>query len=181
MVSRMVVLLYLIIAQGSFFVLEQPANSLMAKVSRLLQLKDHLEGNWFPIHTYMGEFGGETPKATRLWSNHRGIRSLTRNLDPKKFEKSNLTVVDQEKKAAGITCVTGSRNELKMSQAYPMGYGKAVHQLYATSSQQHTYPPEDEEEDSDLDIESSNDNIWEDAWKSQIAAWLRLPNDKSAM
>ena len=92
----------------------------MVKVPRMVQLKKRLGNHWSSIHTYMGEFGGETPKPTRLWSNHKGIRNLVRTLNPSKYEKSNLTVIDAEKKAAGIAAVTGSKNELKMSQAYPM-------------------------------------------------------------
>jgi hypothetical protein len=181
MVSRMIVLLYLIVAQDSFFILEQPANSLMVKVPRMVQLKKRLGNHWSSIHTYMGEFGGETPKPTRLWSNHKGIRNLVRTLNPSKYEKSNLTVIDAEKKAAGIAAVTGSKSELKMSQAYPLGYGKAVHELYATSSQQHTHPQDEEMDEFENGCEPSASDLWDDAWMTEIAAWMKLPKDKLAI
>ena len=102
-------------------------------------------------------------------------------MTPSNYEKSNLTVIDAEKKAAGIAAVTGSKSELKMSQAYPLGYGKAVHELYATSSQQHTHPQDEEMDEFENGCEPSASDLWDDAWMTEIAAWMKLPKDKLAI
>ena len=79
--------------------------------------------------TWMGMFGGLTPKATRLYSSSQWPRMLKRKLDRSRFKDVEAPTVEHYTDANNVKRVKGTA-ALKTSQAYPDDYGLAVRDLY---------------------------------------------------
>jgi hypothetical protein len=83
----------------------------------------------------MGSFGAPTPKATRLYSNVKGV--LTRLKKPLKrnvfaqagTDHATATSRDRYVDKKGTRRMHGGKG-LKQSQAYPLGFGDAVASVY---------------------------------------------------
>ena len=125
MVTRVILLCYLIMAKGAWFVLEQPLNSLMQEHTYFKLFRTHIQV--YRVAFNMGSFGAESLKPTWLYSNAPWIPNVlsfkTGNLLPghgKKVVKVHLK--------NGTTKVSGGK-ALKETQAYPVGFGRAMCRL----------------------------------------------------
>lgn len=127
MVVRVILLCLLCMAKGVMFMLEQPRHSLM---------ETHPCFQWLVMHhkiwrvsIQMGRFGGETKKPTWVYSAHRCVLALT------EYACSSLPRSGQKQTAVrthapdGQILVCGGC-DLKGTQSYPWGFGRAVTQLY---------------------------------------------------
>ena len=135
MVSRLVLAMYLYTAFGMFWIVEQPAGSL---------LEDHVRFSEFcskhvvyRAKVRMGEFGGPTEKPTWLYSGSPCIKHIN-NYRIREWKKgmaahslTTVTVNDDGKR-----CTTGNK-QLKQSQAYPRGFGEADCVNQSTKSYRH--------------------------------------------
>lgn len=78
MVSRVCLLLYILNARSATWLYEQPASTLLFEHPRMQFLfRQH---SCFRVHTWMGSFGGDSPKATYLYSNKASVGTLRRSL-----------------------------------------------------------------------------------------------------
>ena len=150
MVVRMVLLSLYHLSKFAVFLLEQPSSSVMrnhphfeyleyaAKDLKLLTNEPvpdpSLEGIT-DVPTWMGSFGGPTPKRSVLSCSHPDVvLPLHRTLS--KADKARLAgesvVTDEYVMESGRLKhkVTGKRRKLKQTQIYPRGYGKAVSLSY---------------------------------------------------
>ena len=179
MVSRMVLLWYMIVASDSVFILEQPSSSLMALHPRIKAFGAALQNVSQRIHhchLWMGMLGAPTPKATRLFSNTRQIARLHNTLDRSLFPaKSDTCIIDEDKKALGLPCTTGNKDKLHDTQEYPEQYGEEVLQLW-----QHMRRSQIQVDDSDSDAtcEDPEPDAWDDAWAADISKFMAIPSDK---
>ena len=180
-VSRVALCLLLVIALQCTFVLEQPSSSLLAMHPRMLLVKNILRryDSWFHIFTWLGAFGAETPKATRLFSNNAYVRSLHRTLSkPQKAalaqsRAQDTTSIGHERKAAGLSHVTGTAG-LKPTQSYPAAYGAAHASAYRFSKAPNAILPLG----LPVDVSPTSDDLWEDCDLSGIATLLKIPMDR---
>ena len=175
MVARMSLLLMICMGLDAIWVLEQPSSSLMCLHPRMVQLKkamEHLGGpskrSWWHTHTWMGMYGGRTPKATRLWSNSELVLRLHRTLDRSLHFEPEVTA-----SVASDGSVTGNRDEMKESQAYPDAYGVAVSELIVRSTASVLSDSDDSSASPEFD-----DDTWDDIGSEEIAAAIQIPRDR---
>ena len=149
----------------------------MALHPRMVELAGRLgDQGFFSTHTYMGAYGAETAKATRLWSCRPCVAALSRSLPANFVKKATLANIDQSKKKRGLPCVTGNKNVLKGSQAYPWGYATALVDLYEKEA---LNPDDIDEEIAPLaDYYPQVSDMWQDAWAKEIMDSIKLPMDK---
>ena len=136
MVARVSLLLILTMGLNGIWILEQPSSSLMCLDPRMKKLKELMERlggphkrSWWHTHTWMGMYGARTPKAIRLWSNSELVLRLHRTLDRSLPFEAEVTA-----SVAADGSVSGNRNEMKESQAYPDAYGLAASELIVHST-----------------------------------------------
>ena len=127
MTSRTLLLLWLVVAKGSIFVLEQPQGSILDAHPRFV---DFIDRNvvW-EVSIKMEWFNGDTPKPMVLYTNAKWLEdlALVQGWCPKK--RGGLAVMVEDK-------VTGKRRPtgsvaLEGSQAYTAEFGRAVAALFA--------------------------------------------------
>lgn len=128
MVSRLVALCYVMSAMGVSWIIEQPANSLMQWHPRWQTLLAQM--NVFRHHIFMSDFGSLSSKPTWLYSTspwlHDVERHRTKHTNGK--VKCDLEVSTQTRRPDGTMSVSGGK-DLKATQAYPLGFGRAVCRL----------------------------------------------------
>ena len=181
MVSRMAALLLWIHNSGRFWVLEQPASSLMA-LHRRMQHVRRCTRNWTSVMTYMCCVGAPSLKPTLLLSDHPLICRLHRKR-PRTFEASHALVL-QYKDNNGTRRVAGN-HAWKGSQAYPPGYRDAFAETFMDMSFRKSIhglggcrlaSTEDiSEEEYDMLPEASD---WPDLELNILAARLNSPTDR---
>ncbi|CAK0840159.1 unnamed protein product, partial [Prorocentrum cordatum] len=132
MVARVCLLCYVAAARGILFIVEQPVGSRLElhkwfqKLSRDLTLWRHT------IH--MHHFGGASDKPTWLYCNERLIEDLSKYSLRSFVDESPATpLVHTWYDKSGRRRIAGNSN-LKKSQAYPTGFGRAVACLYQEHS-----------------------------------------------
>ena len=131
MVSRVVLLLHIMIAKNVFFVLEQPSSSVMQFHPRLQQLFSRFR--LYKCFTWLGAFGGGSPKPTVLNSAHDFVLRLYRPLDREQLFSHGHLMTKHYVDATGAKRCTGG-SHLKLSQAYPRGFGEALRELYVAEA-----------------------------------------------
>ena len=165
MVARVTMIWMLIVASGGFFLLEQPGSSLMCLHPRVNAFALALEKcgqSFHHISTWMGMFGGETPKRTRLWSNSHHVTMLKRKLKKDLFTKSTTCTRDPIRAAAGLSSINGNGKTLHETQAYPEGYGHAVADMYEAI--QYNVQPDEEPDVSDSSDDANEGPAQHDEW-----------------
>ena len=178
-VSRVAFCFLLLIAMSGTFVLEQPSSSLMCRHPRMLLIKRFLcqYNSWVHIRTWMGAFGAETAKPTRLFSNDGYVRKLNRQLSKaekkalKDASKSDTATIGHLRKEAGLSHVTGASG-LKLTQAYPREYGVQHQKAYASKNAnvaQVELPD---------DFAPAFRDLWLDCELSNVAKMLGVPLDR---
>ncbi|CAK9105176.1 Uncharacterized protein SCF082_LOCUS49028 [Durusdinium trenchii] len=119
MVSRMVLCIMLILSRSSYFLVEQPAQSLLYMHKRWQYLVNRVA--WvFQVFFWMQLHGAKSPKRSMFMGNLRTMGML----DKGKY-------VDK----TGQQRFTGRAAELKASQAYPRGLGACIRDLYSEQLQ----------------------------------------------
>lgn len=118
MVARVVMLALMCSALGHVWVLEQPSSSLMdahPKFDWLLRLGKASVLRVCKVKTWMGMFGGGTPKPTTLWGNPLWLEGLQR-----KYCKSEIvaevSATEKYEDSSGKTRVKGTK-DLKSTQS----------------------------------------------------------------
>lgn len=129
MTARMAMCLWLLTCKQCTWVLEQPRSSLMELHPYLQELKDVF--GWNAIHTFMGAFGAETQKPTKLKANCRWLNTLKRSISAE--DRARMGPSDTAIRLAPHPCgkkrCSGS-STLKQTQEYPQGYADAVLAAY---------------------------------------------------
>ena len=119
MVSRCCLLMLIGWAKGCHFMLEQPTSSLMMCHHRLRQVIAITGAEL--VSTCMSAFGGPTVKRTLLLTDAPWGSEMHRTgVGHKNGSGEKLATVDE------LGRVTGNRDALKNSQAYPAGFGREV-------------------------------------------------------
>ena len=123
MVSRVVLLLFVLDALNVFWVLEQPVGSALQRHPRMQQLI--ATRKVFKYVTHMWKFGSASSKPTMLLSSRPWIEVLEvyRTVDVKPAPK--LTLMNYHRCRSRVKW-TGNKRALKMSQEYPNAFGDAV-------------------------------------------------------
>ena len=124
MVVRCVVIMLLAWARGVHLWLENPSGTLIHEFSPLREFLTACMP--WRCTAHMCSYGASSQKTMWIWSTSNLVNKLERVKRP---VKERLCVV---KKVNGRTYVTGLRKELKSSQAYPLAFGQAVANLFAT-------------------------------------------------
>ena len=120
MVSRVTLILYVLQSRGAFWLYEQPGSSLLWYHPRMEEfLKTN---NAWRCWTWMGAWGGSSPKGTTLWSSSPDVRRMSRVL-PDKVWRCDMT--RKTTLASGKLSVSGG-TQLKESQAYTAEFGYGV-------------------------------------------------------
>ena len=120
MVSRMALILWVLQSRDIFWLYEQPASSVLWYHPRMQELLNSLD--CFRCFTWMGSFGGHSPKGTVLWSSRPGVKKLARVLPDREWEAEMTT---KSFKANGDVAVTGGR-DLKKSQSYTADFAMST-------------------------------------------------------
>ncbi|CAK0883741.1 unnamed protein product [Prorocentrum cordatum] len=126
MVSRVMLLVRILQSRGVFWVLEQPASSLMVHHPRFQELINDMDVH--SVRMYMGNFGAETEKATILYSGSPEVKKIGGQKRRPHLHCPNK-LVDESVDATGATKATGN-SRLKMSQAYPRAFGFAIRKIW---------------------------------------------------
>lgn len=162
-VSRMVLLWELIKIRRGIMWLEQPGSSRMHLHPRL---HNFMQRNpTYECRTWMGCFGGETPKATVLRSNRWWVTKMKRKMTEQLRKSLSTTCVRTVHPVTGKLEATGGKL-LKNSQVYPKQYAVAMCDLwqsYDASAAVAHIDCECSSSDSDNeDVELSNRDSWPD-------------------
>ena len=111
-----------------YTILEQPPGSLVECQPRIVQLRRVIPSF---RHLTMGAFGGPSPKATNLYADVSYANKLVRT--PTAADKARFDVEDRKMMTRDhITGAMTGRRDMKESQAYPAGCGRAVAAAYKT-------------------------------------------------
>jgi len=162
------------------FVLEQPRSSLMALHPRFDQLLELAGIGAFKLIRYvatsMGAFGGPTQKATSLWGSIAWLEKLGRTYTREHKERHRLVTEYIDKH--GKRRWNGSKN-LKSSQVYPRGYGKAFAQLMKAACKPENYNADlDGLEEQTRRYREDGLDVWMDAELSTL--WELVAPEKRA-
>ena len=176
-VSRLVLILYIYEAQGVWWVLEQPRNSLLELHPRFQQyLRDH---EVFRTGVDLGSFGSSTQKPLWLYSNKKWVGEISRYAS-RWWDSSmaDLELVQVRPDSTGALRVYGVPQSLHESQHYPPAFGEAVaavhvahlHELYTAHAERNNKSsmvplPE-------LWTHDDNEDMWDDAEMSAVVAFL---------
>lgn len=120
MVSRVTLLLYILQSRGAYWLYEQPGSSILWYHPRMEQFLRSNDA--YRCWTWMGAWGGSSPKGTTLWSSSPEVKRMSRDL-PDKVWQSDMT--RKTKLASGKLSVSGG-SQLKESQAYTAEFGFGV-------------------------------------------------------
>eukprot|EP00959_Pyramimonas_sp_CCMP1952_P029723 623763-Pyramimonas_sp.AAC.1 len=130
MVSRLCLLMFIMYAKGVFFIIEQPANSLLEEHPKFKLFRKHF--TLYRKSISMINYGGDSRKPTWLYSAHKEIMDLdqyapTSPAPSSKNKKVEMVVKGTDKN--GNVTVTGGKN-LKESQSYPRQFGESLSKLF---------------------------------------------------
>ena len=119
MVARSALLMALAMLRLMCFMLEQPHSSLMA-LHPLMQLVARVAttlpaGKWVEVSTYMGAYGGDRPKRSKLYGNRAWMKNFQRELDGNKIPSCSEVGVSEN--MPNGKCKGGEH--LKATQEYP--------------------------------------------------------------
>ena len=128
MVSRQMMLCWILTARLIWWVLEQPANSLMEKHPGFAELR-----RAFTIHRVsinMSDFGSAAKKPSWIYSNMPVIAELADHAGKYAYKGEPVKLVKTYQDASGRVRVSGQK-ALKASQAYPVGFARALASIYS--------------------------------------------------
>ena len=134
LVSRLCILLDMCWKRGVYYIIEQPATSLMWQHPRLMALLQKHGAQ--TIVTEMGAFGGDYQKPSKLVRTHPLIASLVRLMTPEekramqKRKKMYNVPISTLSIKNGKSNYSGSKF-LKATRAYPKQLGLAVGMMFS--------------------------------------------------
>lgn len=178
MVARTALIMAISYACFIFWVLEQPSSSLMTKMPALQIFQKAAEqchlGEWHVVKTYMGLFGGDSPKALNLYSNSSPLVSqLSRNMRGQswRFKSGQDNQMVTKTTRAGKVAVTGGP-KLKESQAYTPEFADAVLLAYLDAKSNLV---EDLDDDEEFNFEASltEPPPWADLRIEEVLAYIK--------
>jgi len=125
-VSRIVLLLFLILAKHAYFVLEQPSGSLLHKHRRWEKFVNQTAYVW-QIRFWMMLLGHPSPKPSIAYSNGSWIAGLNVGPLKKEFREKNckLQTTRRYVNKDGVQKFCGTKG-LKLSAAYPEGFARRL-------------------------------------------------------
>ena len=123
MVARTVLLLAALRAVGAMFILEQPRGSLMERHPRVQWLFQKLAV--FKESLRMSSYGASTEKGTWLYSNKVHISTVHKHARSFSTPRPTVEMVQIRIDKHGNKKINGGK-DLKASQSYPPGFGKAI-------------------------------------------------------
>jgi hypothetical protein len=136
----------------------------MVAHDRMKMLKElatkHLPMNlcFTEIHTYLGAYGGESLKPTRIYGNAPWTRALIRKRPCKDFDCQEKGIYTVAVNAIGQKVVSGGPM-LKSTQHYPALFGKSVYEAFAHARH---VPVPDIDDASDASPEEVEADDWDD-------------------
>jgi hypothetical protein len=161
MVSRMMLIYFLITSRRGLFILEQPGSSMMPRHPRIKSAR--LD----EVFTWMGCFGHVSKKPTVLLSNESlALARLSRKMTP---EIEALCCSDGNFTKDEDGSVTGGAS-LKATQAYTDEYGEAVVEAWQRWKKHGTVEVEDSESDYGSQVDSDE---WADAHLAEMVEALQ--------
>jgi len=124
LVGRLCYVIVLAIKRGVFFIIEQPASSIMWDHPRLKAVLEKYSDILFRCELQLGSYNYEVPKATVLIGTAPQLQHLGRRMSPN--ERLWMRSFDDRIHTASHdhTGSRGNRN-LRPTQAYPAGFGAA--------------------------------------------------------
>ncbi|CAK8988087.1 Uncharacterized protein SCF082_LOCUS1242 [Durusdinium trenchii] len=131
--ARALVLCILAAAKGCFWLLEQPASSIM-ELHPLFQAAIRLLG-MHRLCIAMGRYGAPTPKRTILYSSHACVRDIQDYEVEPEYDDSRQMVVKYVNQK-GESRIHGGAH-LKSSQAYPKQFGVALAKVRTKFAKRH--------------------------------------------
>ena len=139
MTARMALVLWLLACKQVTWLLEQPRSSLMELHPYLVELQSVF--GWEAINTFMGAFGADTQKPTKLKANARWLGTLKRKITENDWERMGPsdTAIRLHPHPCGKKRCTGSKT-LKATQEYPRGYADAVLAAYVQGNADGSVP-----------------------------------------
>ena len=114
--------------RGCNIFIEQPCSSVMEFMEPMRSFVELIATS--KVRTFLGAFGSTSPKLITIYTNCEDAATLKRSL-PAGVEWEQLVKKDKG-------AVTGIRDRLKSSQAYPLGFGCAVAALTSKGIRKHT-------------------------------------------
>ena len=118
--KRTIALLMLAVSIGAFVYMEQPTSSFLPKAQpNLAFIRSCMRHS---VSTSLGAFGADTQKTLKIWSNDPGVSSLYR-----KKGKHQMTLTHRSTGGS----VTGKKETMTASQAYPKEFGQVYGELVA--------------------------------------------------
>lgn len=177
MCARSALLFLFCTAKQGWAVIEQPISSVLAShpAARFLQdLADAFSWcGWHVANSYMGAFGGATPKMHRFFSNHRLVHALSRDrpsLSSFGSASRDVTRVDEVVNSEGRIVkrkITGAPG-LKGTENYSDEFGEAVVQTWESFAGLTQDPV-------DLDVEPVpfSPSAWEDLCMDDVLQMLQ--------
>ena len=193
MVSRALLLISFLACRRCFFIVEQPSASSLASHTRFAWLEDlwvkladkyqHMQ--WWQMRqltTWLGLFGHESCKPTKLWGTPPWMPSLKRKLtqpdrDAIASKGKNLTITQWK---AGKKKVYGNKKAMKSSQSYPQEFTDfiAAQQVaFENSSVGRTAEASYDDSSSESDFEYHHADDWDDC---QLTDWIASIRNKWA-
>ena len=127
MTSRVVLVLYIYLALGIYWLIEQPLSSVFEHLPRFKWLCTITK--IYKLTFRMDRFGSDTPKGTVLYSPKPFVRDILDYPAPREVPVEEKQVVIKTERPDGTVSVSGGR-DLKKTQVYTRGFGEAVPILY---------------------------------------------------
>ena len=127
MVSKLVLLLTVLEAKSSMWIVEQPAGSLMIHHPRWVWFLRRRKV--FRVFLHMADFGGGSAKPTWIYSNRPDIDGLLKYRTHAGAWDLREELVTKCYAEDGTPKITGAKG-LKESQHYPRGFGEACASFY---------------------------------------------------
>ena len=165
----MTLLSFLSLGKRSLPILEQPQTSVMDRHIRLAPLQ------WWQVDTWMGMYGGKTPKPTKLLSPHLDAiaplhRKMPKHMKAKFAEEAPPTTYSYY--ADGRLKTQPCLKVLKKSQEYPEEYGQEVVKTYQQWRNRQLRASDLDASSSESDYEDKTKATWPEARLESLAKTL---------
>ncbi|CAK9108740.1 Uncharacterized protein SCF082_LOCUS50570 [Durusdinium trenchii] len=117
MVSRMVLCIMLILSRNAFYLVEQPAQSLLYMHKRRQYLANRV--SWvFQVYFWMALHGGRSPKRSMFMGNMSSLGGLDKGKLTKaeRVKRTKISTARKYTDSSGKSRFVGNKKELKASQ-----------------------------------------------------------------
>jgi len=184
MVSRTVLLLWILEARGVFWVLEQPLSSLLylhCRFQQFLRIRPVYRINFF-MQSFAGndDMHDVSPKPTVLYSNRSALMKIAtraQELQSCSTARSSHTLCYEAKNGG----VTGNKEALEASSAYPSLFGKTIADIFSAHQDElrafseqarRHHGPRGVKDARLLHVLKRSEDAWRDAGLEPVWDWL---------